>query len=64
MTIAAREPERRRSGGTSASYAGVPNSHTDPRPKRRTMRAAPSNAQNMSVIRPFSRMCEIVSMPA
>ena len=63
-TIAAREPERRFSGGMSCSYSGVPNSCTVPVPKRRTMRAAPSRAQNMIVIRRFSFRCAIVSTPA
>ena len=62
-TIAAREPVRRFSGGMSFSYSGVPNSNMVPVPHRRTMRAAPSNAQNMIVTRLFSFTCEIVSTP-
>ena len=53
-TIAAREPERRCSGGMSSEYSGVPNSYTSPVPNSLRMRAAPSKAQNMIVILPFS----------
>ena len=34
-----------------------------PVPKRRTIRGGPSNAMNMTVIRPFSRRWLIVSFP-
>ena len=43
--------------------AGSSHAVTTPRPKRRTIRAGPSNAQNINVIRPFSRTCATVSMP-
>lgn len=64
MTIAAREPVMRFSGGISCWYSGVPNSNTVPVPHNRTIRAAPSNAQNMIVIRLFSFTCDIVSTPS
>ena len=36
---------------------------TVPRPESRTIRAGPSNAQNISVMRPFSRTWATVSIP-
>ena len=51
-------------GGICCWYSGVPNSNTVPVPHNRTIRAAPSNAQNMIVIRLFSFTCDIVSTPS
>ena len=55
------------SGGSkcasSSSKPGSPGITAVARPWKRTIRGGPSNAQNMTTMRPFSRACAIVSAP-
>src|SRR5437879_1757937 len=51
------------SGGSKRAASSWVGGSTEARPCSRTIRGGPSNAQNITTIRPFSRACAIVSAP-
>ena len=59
----ARAPGCSANCGSSASHSGSPGTTTRPVPCSRTMFGGPSKAQNITVTRPFCRMCAMPSAP-